>query len=43
MIYVMKFMFYSVISIILIGATGLYIAWNTDGKKVDFKDYCKTF
>ena len=43
MIYVMKFMFYSLIVIAITIPAGLYIGWNMDGKKVDFKDYCKTF
>ena len=41
--YVIKFMFYAISVIAITIPAGLYIGWSTDGKKVDFKDYCKTF
>ena len=41
MVYVMKFMFYAISVIAITIPVGLYISWNMDGKKVDFKDYCK--
>ena len=42
MIYVMKFMFYVMVAMTIVFPVGLYISWNMDEKKVDFKDYCKT-
>lgn len=42
MIYIMKFMFYAISVIAITIPVAGIIAYNMDGKKVSFKDYCKT-
>ena len=43
MVYVIKFMIYSVLTVGLIGVTGLFIAWSWSGKKTYLKEWIKTF